>query len=148
MRVFLALVVVLASACAGESLADVEQDVVSGVFTITVPPTAFMQNAVGILDTGKIAVLDGSVWLSAATTVNCTAPASIVACARQFNPAAPAGAMTWCTPVTPCSGSNAYAIPMSAFTADATHALALEVRRSGPEASVIGAALTEFTFGD
>lgn len=68
--------------------------------------------------------------------------------ARQFDPTAPATSTTWCTPIAPCSGDNAYTLPMMGFTADAHHALAVSVQRSSSAVTVNNAVLTEFSFGD
>ncbi len=142
----------LGLACAvddGATVDSAEQDVVGGVFTITMPPAAFPLNAVGMLDTGEISVIDGSSWLSAAVSLHCPASASVLLCARSFDPTFQTYTSTnWCTSILLCNGDTTFSLPISAFTADPHHALGISILRGDASATVNSATLMEFTPGD
>jgi len=143
-----AIMLVGLCACADAINTDTAyQDVVSGVSTIIQPPSALPMNQVGVLDTGPEPIVDGSVWLSASISLHCSSSGFATACGREFDPAAPSTATTWCTPITACSGDTTYTIPMTAFTADAHHALGLSVMRSATTITVNNATLTVLGFG-
>lgn len=146
------LVCLLIAGCATDSstngVGEVTQNAVSGTFTVTIPPNRFPMNPLGVLDAGPQDIVPGSLWLSASVTLHCSTATYVSVCGREYDPSTPTTATTWCTVISQCAGDTTYNVPMTAFTADAHHVLAVSVQRAGNTATITNAVLTGFSFGD
>lgn len=152
----IAFAAIVFSACAVDEFSDsdehgsIVQELVSGPFTMTLPPTRFAPNAFGIPDTGPIDVVPGTLWLSASVAVKCDGAADqVVACARNGTPSPSTTAATvGCSLPTPCAGAMSITTPFTGFAADESHALSLFVYRTSATVTVNGATLNGYAFGD